>query len=100
MKREWAEQLGSKCDIDSETLEHVIEELSESCYGDAKTARKVVEELTLKCSFKKGELTKFIREVSQNCPMDAKKLHNEILKAEGKREQAFQAIYRAARTRF
>jgi len=50
----------------------------------------------LKCKLNKDELSKFISEVSQNCPLDAKKLRREISEAKGKKELAFQAIYKVA----
>lgn len=91
-RSKWAEKLGSHCSIDPSVLDYILEELSESCYGDAATSKKVIEELTVKCDFSEEELRKFIRDVSENCPMDAKKLHIEITKAEGKKELAFNAI--------
>jgi len=72
-----------------------LEELSESCYGDANTSKKVIEELLLKCNLSKDDLRKFISEVSRNCPMDGKKLRKEIVEAKGKKELAFEAIYKA-----
>ena len=92
LSTQWAKKLSTQCNIDPATLKYILEELSESCYGDAATSKKVIEELTVKCDFSEEELRKFIRDVSENCPMDAKKLHIEITKAEGKKELAFNAI--------
>jgi hypothetical protein len=74
-----------------------MEELSESCYADAATAKKIIEELTLRCFLNEQELKKFIRDVSKNCPMDAKKLEEEVVNSEGKKELAFKAIDRAGK---
>lgn len=90
--RKWAKMLSPKCGIDTKILESALEELSESCYGDAKTSRDIIEELTLSCHLDQAELKKFVSEVSRSCPMDSKKLKDEIIKAKGKKELAFQAI--------
>jgi hypothetical protein len=79
-------------------LDDILKELSSSCYSDTETSKKVIEELTLSCSFEEGELRKFVREVSDHCPIDAKKLHQEVLKSEGNKEVAMQAIMRSGRT--
>jgi len=97
LSSKWAKSLSSQCEVDPATLQLVLEELSESCYGDARTAKKVIEELTLKCHFNEDDLKRFKTEVSKNCPVDAKKLHQEVIQAEGEKEHAFQAIDRAAR---
>lgn len=98
LSEEWAEKLSSQCNLDPAFLKYVLEELSESCFGDSTRSKKVIEELTLSCKLNEGELRKFISEVSKNCPMDAKKLQKEINKAEGKKEKAFQAIYKTGRS--
>jgi len=95
MSEKWAKKLGSQCNLDPDFLKNALEELSESCSGDARTSQKVIEELTLKCNLNKDELKKFINEVSKNCPVDIKKLYEEISKAEGEKEEAFDAIYSA-----
>jgi len=41
------------------------------------------------------ELERFISEVSKNCPIDSKKLEDEVIKAEGKKDLAFRAIGKA-----
>lgn len=69
-----------------------LEELSESCYGDAKTSKSVIEELALSCHMSEADLRKFISDVSKSCHMDVKKLKNEVIKAKGKKDLAFQAI--------
>ncbi|UCB60552.1 MAG: hypothetical protein JSW72_00325 [Candidatus Bathyarchaeota archaeon] len=92
MSSEWEEKLGSACSISSDILKQALEELSESCYGDANTSKKVIEELALNCQFSEDELSEFIRSVSRNCPMDAKKLHNEVTRAKGKKALAFDAV--------
>jgi hypothetical protein len=72
--------------------------MSSSCYSDTETSMKVIEELTLSCGFEEGELRKFVREVADNCPVDAKKLHQEVLRSEGNKDAAMQAIIRSGRT--
>jgi hypothetical protein len=99
LSEKWAKKLSGECNLDPDFLKTALEELSESCFGDARTSQKVIEELTLKCGVTKDELNKFISEVSKNCPVDAKKLYEEILKAEGEKDLAFDAIYTASRTR-
>lgn len=94
LNTKWAKKLSGQCDLAPDVLQSALEELSESCYGDAETSRKAIEELTLKCHFSEADLKKFMNEVSKNCPMDAKKLHEEIVDAEGNREEAFRAINR------
>lgn len=81
--------------MSSAFLASAMEELSESCYGDAKTAKSIVEELTLSCHMNEADLRKFIGDVSKSCPMDVKKLKNEVVKANGKKDLAFQAITKA-----
>lgn len=71
--------------------------MSSSCYSDTETSQKIIEELTLSCGFEEKELRKFTSEVSDKCPIDAKKLHQEILRSEGNKELAMQAIERTAR---
>jgi hypothetical protein len=93
-KKKWAEKLSSQCGLSSAFLSSVLDELSESCYGDATTSKTVIEELTLSCHMNEAELRKFIGDVSKNCPMNLKKLKDEVVKAEGKKEEAFQAISR------
>jgi hypothetical protein len=41
------------------------------------------------------DLRKFISDVSKSCPMDVKKLKNEVIKAKGKKDLAFQAIIKS-----
>jgi hypothetical protein len=71
-------------------------ELSTSCYGDTEIAQQIIEELTTSCGFKEGDLRKFVREVAKSCPLDTKRLHKEIVEAEGKKEKAYQAIYKSS----
>lgn len=92
--KKWAEKLRTNCGLSAEALEFALEELSESCYGDSLNSKKVIEELTKSCHFSEAELRKFVESVSKNCPIDIKKLHEEIVEAEGKKELAFAAIGR------
>jgi hypothetical protein len=95
-QKKWAEKLSSKCGgVSSAFLASALEELSESCYGDAKTSKSVIEELTLSCHMNEADLRKFISDVSKSCPMDVKKLKNEVIKAKGKKDLAFQAIMKS-----
>ena len=82
--------------MSAEALEYALEELSESCYGDSLSSKKVIEELTKSCHFSEAELRKFVESVSKNCPMDVKKLHEEVVQAEGKKDLAFRAINKVA----
>ena len=77
-------------------MEFALEELSESCYGDSANSKKVIEELTTSCHLTEAELRKFVESVSKSCPMDVKKLHAEIIQAEGKKDLAFRAISKVA----
>ena len=97
MSSKWANTLSTKCKIDPYVLKVALEELTESCYADAPTAKRIIEELTLRCFLNEQELRKFIRDVSKNCPTDAKKLEEEVINAEGKKEEAFKAIDRAGK---
>lgn len=94
-QKKWAKELSTKCGVDPKVLEFAIEELSESCGGDAPTSKKVIEELTTSCHLNEEELRKFVKNVSKNCPMDVKRLHAEIVEAEGRKEEAFKAIDKA-----
>ena len=96
LSEKWAKKLSHECSLDSNFLKYALEELSESCFGDATSSQKVIEELTLKCSLTEDELRKFISEVSKNCPVDAKKLYEEVVNAEGEKAAAFEAIRSAA----
>jgi polyhydroxyalkanoate synthesis regulator phasin len=89
----WAKQLSANCGVDDKILKSTLEELSESCYADAPTAKKVIEELTLSCHINAEELRRFVKEVAKNCPIDLKKLYEEIVKAEGEKNTAFEAIH-------
>lgn len=89
----WAKKLSASCGVDDKILKSALEELSESCYADAPTAKKVIEELTLSCHTNAEELRRFVKEVAKNCPLDLKKLYEEIVKAEGEKEHAFEAIH-------
>lgn len=91
-QKKWAEKLSSQCGVSSAFLASALEELSESCYGDAKTSKSVIEELALSCHMSEADLRKFISDISKSCPMDVKKLKNEVIKAKGKKDLAFQAI--------
>jgi len=94
-QKKWAEKLGPQCGVSSAFLASALEELGESCYGDAKTSKSVIEELTLSCHMSEADLRKFISDVSKSCPMDVKKLKNEVIKAKGKKNLAFQAIIKS-----
>ena len=94
-QKKWAEKLSSECGLSSAFLSSVLEELGESCYGDARTSQEIIRELTLSCQMNEDELRRFVSEVSKNCPIDSKKLHNEVTKAKGKKDTAFQAIGKA-----
>jgi polyhydroxyalkanoate synthesis regulator phasin len=93
LSEKWAKKLSGECGLDPNFLKSALEELSESCFGDATSSQKVIEELTLKCNLTEDELRKFVSEVSKNCPVDAKKLHEELVKTKGKKEEAFESIY-------
>jgi hypothetical protein len=75
----------------------MVKEMSSSCYSDTETTKQIIEELTLSCGFEEKELRKFTRDVADKCPIDAKKLHQEVLRSEGNKELAIQAIERTAR---
>jgi hypothetical protein len=91
-QKKWAEKPSSQCGVSSAFLVSALEELGKSCYGDAKTSKSVIEELTLSCHMNEADLREFISDVSKSCPMDVKKLKNEVIKAKGKKDLAFQAI--------
>jgi Cft2 family RNA processing exonuclease len=97
LSSKWAEQLSSKCNIEAKFLQYAVEELSESCYGDTKTSKEIIEELTLSCHFDSDELRKFIDQVSKNCPIDVAKLKDAVIRAEGEKGLAYEAIGKAGK---
>jgi hypothetical protein len=94
--KKWAKELSANCGVDAKVLEFLHEELSESCSGDAANSKRVIEELTTSCHFNEAELKKFMENVSKNCPLDMKRLHEEIVRAEGRKDLAYEAINRVA----
>jgi hypothetical protein len=93
LSEKWAEKLSGECGLSPNFLKYALEELSESCFGDTKSAREIIEELTLTCGLTEDDVRRFIAEVSKNCPIDPEKLYKEIVKAEGEKEKAFDAVY-------
>jgi Cft2 family RNA processing exonuclease len=88
--KKWAEKLGLQCGLSPAFLKHVLEELNESCHGDATTSKEIIEELTLSCHLDEEELRRFVGEVSKNCPFEAKKIKEEVLKAEGDKNKLWE----------